>query len=96
MDALFSHMTATLSQAQQAAEDELERLAKAPVPDMDRLAHLGRSVGEFSYNADALLVLMLERDADGGLMSIAEVLVDFFRDTDERITALLKAGRGCG
>ena len=93
MDDLFSEMTTTLSQAQQAVESELEQLTRAPVLDVSRLAHLRRSVREFSLNADTLLVMMLERDADFSLLSVAEVLVDFFRDTDERITTLLKSGQ---
>ena len=94
MDALHREMTATLSQARQVVEDELELLTRAAAPDMDRLAHLGRSVGELSFNADSLLMLMLERDADSVLLNVVEALVDFFRDTDEQIAALLKAGRG--
>jgi hypothetical protein len=92
MDHLFRDLTTTLSQAQQAVERELDQLTSAPVRDLDRLGLLGRSVGEFSYEADTLLVMMLERDADGDLMGTAEALVDFFRDTDERIAALLKVG----
>ena len=86
MDELFREMTATLSQAQQAVEDELERLMKAPVPDMDRLAHLGRSVGEFSCNADSLLVMMLERDAPADMIDTAGTLADFFEHAKDQLS----------
>jgi hypothetical protein len=92
MDPLVRELTDTLSEAQLTVESELTRLTAAPDQDIDRLAHLGRSVGEFSHPADSLLVMLLERDVDEFLVSVAEALVDFFRDTDERIAALLKGG----
>ncbi|WP_156362605.1 hypothetical protein [Rubellimicrobium mesophilum] len=85
-------MTATLSEARHAVEQELAGMARAP--DRSRLARLGQSVGELSFGADALLVRMLERDADDALVNAAETLVDFFRDTDEQIAAQLDAGPG--
>ena len=94
MDHLFRQLTATLTQAQQAVEDELAVLAKEQAVDPDRLAHLGKSVGEFSYEADNLLVMMLERDADDDLLNVAEALVDFFRHAHERIAAQTESGPG--
>lgn len=89
-------LTNTLSQAQQAVERELEHLAAAPAWDMERLAHLGRSVGEFSYAADSLLLMMLERKPGGALVRVVEGLVDYFRTKSELIAALLQAGGGSG
>ncbi len=93
MDNLFRDMIVTLSRAQQAVESELELLIGHRPSGAAHLADLRQSVEEFSKQADDLLVMMLERDVDADLMNAAEALVDFFRDTEEQLVALLRTGQ---
>ena len=86
-------MLNTLSQAQQVVEEELALLVRGRlISDRDRLGGLGEAVGDLSTQADLLLLVMLERDADADLVNMAETLVDVFRDTERQIVERLGQG----
>ena len=86
-------MLNTLSQAQQVVEEELALLVRGRlISDRDRLGGLGEAVGDLSTQADLLLLVMLERDADADLVNMAKTLVGFFRDTERQIVELLGQG----
>jgi hypothetical protein len=94
IEPLFREMIDTLSQAQLAVQTELDLLVGSQSHDIESLWRLNKSVGEFSSEADGLLVMMLEQQAPGNLIDTAQTLVDFFREAKKQIASLLKAGRG--
>jgi hypothetical protein len=87
-------MLDTLRQAQLPVQEELGELARSETLDAERLWRLGKSVGDFSAEADALLVMMLERSAEDDLIDMAETLVDFYQDAEGQVDALLSARWG--
>ncbi|TNC59804.1 hypothetical protein [Rubellimicrobium roseum] len=96
MDALFAEMMATLRDAQQAVEQELEQILLNQSSSSARLAHLQMSVGEFLLQARSLLEMMADSDAEAEAMNMVEELMDLFSDTDTRIAAMVKAAPNLG
>lgn len=94
MEPLFQEMIDTLRGARQAVGSELEALAAAQYVDRRSLVVLDGSVRGFAAQADALVVMMTERDAPDDLVDAAEELVDFFQGARERIETMLTLGHG--
>lgn len=94
MDTLFGEMIATLREAQQAVEHELEQILLNQSSSSARLTLLQESVGALRLQASSLLEMMAQSDADAEPMNVLEDIVDFFSDTEARIAATLTVSRG--
>ena len=87
-------MLATLGEAQQTVVMAMEATASDSGSDSRTLADLRAYVVDFALQADALLAQLLESDESGGLISIAEALVEFFQAADAQLLARLAARSG--
>lgn len=86
MDDLFQELITALSEAQVAVEDEVANRLNPQPGDEDEFARLAKTVGEFSAQADGLLVMMLEREAPADMIDTAGTLADFFDEAKERLS----------
>jgi hypothetical protein len=96
MSCTYGEMLDTLREAQQVVRAEFEWFAQARGRDDVVLTRLGQSVRSLAGQTDTLLVLMTDDDAADALVEVAEELFDIFRDTEEKIEALLQAGSTSG
>ena len=90
MSDLVREMIVTLEEAREALCIELSRCRAELSPDAALLVRLLPSVRSFATQADALFLMIAERDAYDGFLEIAEVLSDFFQGAQEKIDEMLK------
>jgi len=83
MDALVQEMIVTPQQAREAVHHELAPLTGKDV-DRPPLQHLFKTVRSFAEQADTLVLMMIERQADDNLVQEGYDLSDFFQDVEER------------
>jgi hypothetical protein len=74
-------MVQTLQHTMASLETELELLSKAEAIDQRSLQSDRRGVWQLFGQADDLLEMMLQRDAEMELLSTASDLVTYFDDT---------------
>ena len=86
MEDLFQELITALSEAQVAVEDEVANRLKPQPGDEEGFARLAATVGEFSTQADGLLVMMLEREAPADMIDTAGTLADFFDEAKDRLS----------
>jgi hypothetical protein len=94
MAPLFREMVQTLQHTMASLETELELLSKAEAIDQRSLHRIAEVSASFYGQADDLLEMMLQRDAEMEMLSQASDLVTYFDDTAERLERLAQAGRG--
>ena len=90
-DELIKETIGALAEAEEAVGIELDLLRSAQSADSNRTGLLLDRVQDFSLQADALVVAMLDRQTDEDLMRVAEELAGFFRAAEEQIGAMLRA-----
>jgi hypothetical protein len=90
---LFREMIQTLQDARASVENELELLSKAEVIDSSTLQRFAEVSASFYGQADELLDMMLQGDAELELLSRASDPVIYSEDTAERLERLAQASR---
>ena len=91
MARLFREMVQTLQQAMASLDNELEALSKAEVIDQTSLQRHAEVSADSYSQAEGLLEMMADRDADPELMREAEELAAYFEDTALRLEHLAQA-----
>ena len=86
MDDLFQELITALSEAQVAVEDEMAIRLNLQPGNEEEFARLAKTVGEFSTQADGLLVMMLEREAPADMIDTAGTLADFFEHAKDQLS----------
>ena len=94
MSLLVRQLMQTLRETREAVEVELDVQASAASSDPAPLLNLHQSVEEFRDQAASLAQMMEEQGAGAALVDEVADLGSYFENTERRILALLKVGRG--
>jgi hypothetical protein len=80
MEPAFAEMIGNLQAARLTVEGEMLLLAERGGWDRSGAGRLGQAAGTFAGQADALLTMMHDRNAEADSISIVEVLHSYFED----------------
>ena len=94
METNFGHMLATLGEAQQIVVTALNSLGDGLQAEPGKLRRLLDYVSGFVDQAQSVVTLMSEGDADVSLIEVAEALSEFFEDAETRIAAMIETSLG--
>ena len=94
MQTNFAQMLATLGEAQQIVVTALNGLGDGLQAERGKLRSLLELVSGFVENAQSVVTLMSEGDADASLIEMAEALGEFFKAAEARVAAMIEASLG--
>ena len=90
MDQPFMELLGTLEEASSAVQEHLNRMTFSQSDDIPAITTLREAVRNFANQADAVFVMMIERDAPEPLMDRAEELVEFFQVAHAQLVVVLQ------
>lgn len=93
---LFIQLIATLDEERQAIREDLQQVVRLGTVDVLPLERIRRSLVELEAQAQALIAMMLERDASVGEMDQAQDLAAFFQYVSTQVTSLIELAREQG
>ena len=93
MDANFAQLLATLGEAQQIVVTALNSLGDGLQADPGELQRLLEYVSGFVEQAQSVVMMMSEGDADVSLTEVAEAFGEFFESAETRVAAMIEVSQ---